>query len=113
MALKIDKPMLLTFKEKHGDVYYLVSCVDDYVAVLRVVAERRLKEGYWYEKETTDQTDLFSNTDSQFEKITKILDMDTTSAKCANALLQFMRNRMYEGYESEGFELETFEEYKK
>lgn len=112
MALKIDKPKLLMFTENHGNLYYLVTSVSEYIAVLRTVAERRLKEGYLYEDNKTDQTDLFANTDSQFEKITKILAMDTTTAAYANELNYFMKNRTYDGYEYEGFELETFEEYK-
>jgi len=113
MALNITKPQLLTFKEKYGDTHYLVSSTNDYIAVLHFVAAQRLKEGYWYEDNKTDQTDLFSNTDSQFEIITRILAMDITTDHYMNALNRFMKNRVYDGYEYEGFELETFEEYKK
>lgn len=113
MAFKITGPTLLILKEKDYPAYFLLQNTQDFVNVLAQVATERVKQGHWYEKTPVSaQTDLFAENQSQYDKISSILEMDKSTKQYRSELFHFMQNRMYDGYQYEGWEIEQFETIK-
>jgi len=113
MALRITDPTLMVLKEKDYPAYFLLRGNEDYFKVLAQIATERVKQGYWYEKKPAKaQTDLFADNSSQHDRIEAILKMDRSTKQFRTEIHHFMQDRMYDGYEYEGWEFERFETIK-
>ena len=79
-------PVIVVFKEKHGDAYYLANNEDEFFAVFNHIFLERYTAGYWY-------------TDEDFVQYAK--DPDDFTGYDAFQFLNMHSDGEYEGYEIE------------
>jgi hypothetical protein len=93
--MKITTPHVMIFKEKHDDRMFLINDSVDIIKALRIIAEERLNDGYWY-----DDTKVNQLTDK--ETLENIFKLKINSIAYNIGLYKFMDSRrdfQYEGWQ--------------